>query len=275
MSFRQVIEMSDLGGDRYRGPGVPSEMKRTFGGQVVGQALQAAQQTVEGKTANSLHAYFVGGGLSAEPIDFTVHTVRDGRTFSHRRVTGWQGDKEIVEMLVSFRRPGDQGPEHAAQLPDVPGPEECRASAEDWPSTSRIVLGEWSDWDVLMVPDEHDNSRHAQDKYGAGARHIWFRYNAGLGDDPALNQVALSYLSDMTLLNSTLISHPEARVQMASLDHSLWFFDEIRVDEWLLYEQDSPFAGGGRGFAQGRVYRQDGALVAQVSQEGLIRWLKE
>lgn len=269
-----IAEVFDLQGEgtKWHAPMVPSQIARTFGGQVVAQCFAAATRTVEDKVANSLHGYFVGPGDSTKGMELVVDKLRDGGSFSHREVRGYQDERLIFVLNASFHRKGDQGPEHYDEMPQVPSPDELEGIDGTTPDSTRIFLQEWAEWDVRLVPQERSPESEAN---GSGYTHIWFRNTSEVPDDEHYHQSALTYLSDMTLLHSTLIDHPGHKVQMASLDHSVWFFKPVRVDEWLLYEQTSPAAGQGVALAQGKVFNREGQLVALVMQQGLTRNLRE
>ncbi|OFQ53617.1 acyl-CoA thioesterase II [Corynebacterium sp. HMSC074H12] len=266
----QAVDLERIGDDEFRGPVVPSLITRTFGGQTMAQALRAAQLTVDDKFAHSMHCYFVGPGDSGAPTTIRVERIRDGRSFAHRHVRVFQNERLIFMLSAGFQAPGDSGPEHQADMPQVPPPE----SIKDSPYSTRIILKEWEDWDVRLVPDA-DRDAIAAETTGAGFRNIWFR---NTGDflttaDQSLHQAALLYMSDMTLIRTALLPHQGERIQLASLDHSLWFLRPVRVDEWMLYSQSSPSAQTGTGLAEGKIFNQRGELLAVAMQEGLTRIL--
>lgn len=268
-SVAQAVDIERIGDDEFRGPAVPSLIARTFGGQTMAQALRAAQLTVDDKLAHSMHCYFVGPGDSSVPTTIRVERIRDGRSFAHRHVRVYQKGRMIFMLSVGFHVSGDVGPEHQAAMPQVPPPESITES----PYSTRIILKEWEDWDVRLVPDASRDAVAAETT-GAGFRNIWFRNTGALladAPDPSLHQAALLYMSDMTLIRSALLPHQGERIQLASLDHSLWFLRPVRVDEWMLYSQSSPSAQTGTGLAQGKIYNQRGELLAVAMQEGLTR----
>lgn len=268
-SVAQAVDIERIGEDEFRGPAVPSLIARTFGGQTMAQALRAAQLTVDDKLAHSMHCYFVGPGDSSVPTTIYVERVRDGRSFAHRHVRVYQKGRMIFMLSAGFHASGDVGPEHQADMPQVPPPESITES----PYSTRIILKEWEDWDVRLVPDASRDAVAAETT-GAGFRNIWFRNTGALladAPDPSLHQAALLYMSDMTLIRSALLPHQGERIQLASLDHSLWFLRPIRVDEWMLYSQSSPSAQTGTGLAQGKIFNQRGELLAVAMQEGLTR----
>ena len=268
-SVAQAVDIERIGEDEFRAPAVPSLIARTFGGQTMAQALRAAQLTVDDKLAHSMHCYFVGPGDSSVPTTIRVERIRDGRSFAHRHVRVYQRDRMIFMLSAGFHASGDVGPEHQADMPQVPPPESITES----PYSTRIILKEWGDWDVRLVPDASRDAVAAETT-GAGFRNIWFRNTGALladAPDPSLHQAALLYMSDMTLIRSALLPHQGERIQLASLDHSFWFLRPARVDEWMLYSQSSPSAQTGTGLAQGKIFNQRGELLAVAMQEGLTR----
>jgi acyl-CoA thioesterase-2 len=249
-----------------------------FGGQVAAQALVAGARTVEPPlSAHSLHSYFLLPGDTAVPIVYDVERMRDGRSFSTRRVVARQHGRPIYFMTVSFQRP-EEGFEHQDVMPEVPSPESSldmvELFREQSPEHAELWLKEWSALDLRAVGDSRPGGQLSSEVHPARSR-VWIRVNGALDDEELTHQATFTYASDMTLLGSTLVPHGVAvsspRVQSASLDHAIWFHRPFRSDHWLLYDQVSPSASGGRGLALGRVFSQDGALVASVAQEGLIR----
>lgn len=270
-TVNDIVEMKPLGEVVFQGPAVPTAFTRTFGGQVVAQALRAALLTVECKDAHSLHCYFLEGGVAAEPIDFHVERIRDGRSFAARRVEGFQNGKRMVIMSVSFHHDQDSGPEHATSMPDVPGPEESIDHVEFRPQSAKKRALDWTDWDIRVVPNEKLSEELLHPAGQATHQYLWIKNTSDMGNDQGSHQAALAYLSDMTLLYTTLLDHDNPDIQAASLDHAMWFLRPVRVDEWLLIDQYSPSAGSGIGLSKGNVYNQRGELVVVLSQEGLIR----
>jgi acyl-CoA thioesterase-2 len=273
----RLLDLERIDGDVFRGVSPKDRWQRVFGGQVLGQALVAASRTVEGRIAHSLHAYFLRPGDPRTPILYEVDRSRDGGAFSARRVVARQNSHAIFTMAASFQAP-EQGLEHQAAMPDVPDPEALKSEAEwraeiagDLPENARAWLKRPRPIEIRPV--------YPANRFAKGAREahqtVWFRANAPLPDGPALHQCVLAYASDMTLLDTALLPHGftlfTPQLQLASLDHAMWFHRPFRADEWLLYVQDSPSASGGRGFNRGTVFRRDGALVASAAQEGLIR----
>jgi len=273
-----LLDVEEIDTDLYRGPRQPGGEGRVFGGQVIGQALQAAQRSVEGdKAAHSLHAYFMRPGSEDHPIVYRVVRDFEGRSFATRRVIALQRGQPILNLAASFQLAED-GLAHQASMPDVPAPEQVRSDRE--------VRGELAD----SVPERF--RRHLTRPRPIETRSItprgfvdpapaepvqaiWFRATAPVADDPALHRAMLAYASDMGLLGTAMMPHGvgwmNRGMQTASLDHALWLHEPFRVDEWLLYATDSPWAGHARGFNRGSIFTRDGRLVASVAQEGLIR----
>ncbi|MGD7001136.1 acyl-CoA thioesterase [Corynebacterium halotolerans] len=262
-----ILGIEQIDRDIYRGPVVASELPRTFGGQVAAQTLVAATRTVpEGYDVHSLHGYFLAGGDAAAPTIFLVDRMRDGRSFQVRQVKAVQDGQTIFSMQASFHRRGDSGPEHADRMRDVPGPEEFAVDGKAI-AHSRAHLEEWADWDIRVVPgDLYEKNPHT-----ATEQVVWFRSKEKLPDDHTFHVCTLAYMSDMTLLHSATVPHPNHKLQMASLDHAMWFLRPFRADEWLLYDQRSPSAANGRALTHGRIFNEAGDLVAIVNQEGLTR----
>ncbi|MFB6722866.1 acyl-CoA thioesterase [Kribbella sp. NPDC056345] len=268
-SLEDLVELLDLemiDVDLYRGQQPQTALQRVFGGQVLGQALAAAGRTVDGgRITHSLHAYFLRGGDTAVPIIYRVEGTRDGGSFSSRRVVASQHGKPIFYMSASFQKP-EPGLDHQEPIPaDVVPPDEAPTLASVLEAQSGRPAADWDrEWAALDM-------RLA----GVTGRQFWIRASGKLPDDPALHACVLAYASDLTLLGASLLPHGivigDRRIQPASLDHALWFHREFRADEWLLYDQTSPSASGARGFSTGRLYTEDGRLVASVAQEGLIR----
>ncbi|MFT3662532.1 MAG: acyl-CoA thioesterase II [Gordonia sp. (in: high G+C Gram-positive bacteria)] len=267
-SIEEILSIERIDDDIYRGGVFPSVLRRTFGGQVAGQALVAATKTVgSGFDVHSLHGYFLRPGKSDQPAIFLVDRIRDGRSFVTRRVTGVQNGEAIFSMSASFHVTGDEGPEHHDVMPLAVDPEELPDRKDHPDAAVRSLYQEWEKFDVRVVPRE---SLELHPSLAAQQR-VWFRYRDPLPDDQLLHVCTLAYMSDMTLLSSATVPHPGTQAQTASLDHAMWFLRPFRTDDWLLYDQTSPSAGGGRSLTQGRLFDRSGRMVAAVTQEGLTR----
>jgi acyl-CoA thioesterase-2 len=276
-SLLSLLDLAPVENNFFRGVSPSDRWQRVYGGQVLGQALVAAYRTVQNRICHSLHAYFLRAGDPQKPILYEVDRSRDGRSFSARRVVAIQHGSPIFTMSASFEVP-DQGLEHQSAMPSVPGPEELRTEHE-WRSEIVTKLPDYvRGWFMRARPIEIRPvlpvNRFTGEKR-EGRQIVWFRAVGALPDSHALHQCVLAYASDMTLLDTSLLPHgynlfaPE--LQLASLDHALWFHRPFRADEWLLYVQESPSAAGSRGFNRGEIFRRDGVLAASVAQEGLIR----
>jgi acyl-CoA thioesterase-2 len=269
-----LLDLEELDLNIFRGHSPEESRVRVFGGQVAAQALVAAGRTVEGATAHSLHAYFLRAGDPSIPILYEVDRIRDGRTFTTRRVVAIQRGRAIFNLQASFQR-SEPGLDHQAEMPDVPEPESLPTRAERMAGHLDHQPPEVRDWfrrprplDLRHV-DPLDPDRRTR------MQCVWLRADGRLPDDQLLHQCLVAYASDMTLLDTATLPHGllwnDPRFQMASLDHAMWFHRELKVDQWLLYAQESPSGAGARGFAWGHLFRRDGTLVASVAQEGLIR----
>ncbi|MDO4609473.1 acyl-CoA thioesterase II [Corynebacterium sp.] len=268
--IRKVLDLEYIDRDIYRGPVIESILQRTFGGQVAAQALVAATRTVEGdKQVHSLHGYFVGPGRPDIPTVFLVDRVKDGRSFDSRQVKAVQDGRTIFVMQASFHRIGEAGIEHSDAMRDVPPPEDVVVDESTLTETRRLLLREWADWDIRIVPGD----RYTRNPYTVSHQAVWFRARTELPDDATFHVCTLAYMSDMTLLSSALVPHPGVEVQEASLDHAMWFLRPFRADDWLLYDQISPSAHAGRALTHGRIFNRNGDLVAVATQEGLTRTL--
>ncbi|AEF40260.1 acyl-CoA thioesterase [Hoyosella subflava] len=269
--IEEVLELEQIDRDIYRGAPIETILQRTFGGQVAGQSLISAVRTVDPEyTVHSLHAYFLRPGKPKIPTVYRVERIREGRSFCTRRVNALQDGEIIFVMSASFHR-GDKGPEHMDEMPPVPKAEDLPDSADAAEFRDRWELKEWSNWDLRIIPGDQTEMHPRL----AAQQRVWMRYRAPLPDDQTTHVCTLAYMSDMMLLGSALVPHRGVKVQMASLDHAMWFFQPFRADEWLLYDQTSPFSGSGRSLTQGRIFDAQGNMVAAVVQEGLTRWLQE
>ena len=280
-SLLELLDLEPLEMNLFRGLSPQSNWQRVFGGQVIGQALVAATRTVEARPVHSMHAYFLLGGDPKVPIIYEVDRIRDGKSFTTRRVVAIQHGQAIFSMSVSFHR-DETGFSHQAEMPKVPGPEELPSEQQIrekimpmMPAPVRRYYEEERPIELRPVEYARYLSREHRDPHF----HVWIRATAPLPDDPAIHQCVLAYASDMTLLDTSLIPHGrtvfQKTIQAASLDHALWFHRAFRADEWLLYAQDTPNASGARGLSRGLIFSRDGTLVASVVQEGLIRERRE
>ena len=274
----ELLKLERLEDNLFRGQSRDIGTRFVFGGQVLGQALSAAQQTVDAaRQAHSLHAYFLRAGDIQAPIVYHVERTRDGGSFSSRRVIAIQHGAPILDGAISFQV-AEQGVEHQTSMPEVPAPEDIAVQAPlpvDELKRLPIKLQRWLGVDgpfefrqVWPRDEIHPIKRPPYQQ-------IWFRLTAEIDDAPALHRAMLAYASDFHLIGTATLPHGISylthNVQMASLDHALWFHRPFRIDEWLLYSFDSPTAQGGRGLARGQIFSRDGRLVASTTQEGLIR----
>jgi acyl-CoA thioesterase-2 len=272
-----ILDLEQLEVNLFRGRSPQNGWQRVFGGQVIGQALTAATRTVVGVPPHSLHAYFLLAGDPKVPIIYEVDRIRDGKSFTTRRVVAIQHGHAIFSMSASFHA-DEPGLDHQMKMPDVPRPDSLPSDAEikekvlpQLPEAVRRYYERPRPIDLRPVEFGRYTGAGAAD----GRFNIWIRATERLPDDPSIHRCVLAYASDFALLDAALVPHQrsvfEREMMAASLDHALWFHRPFRADEWLLYAQDSPNLHGARGFARGLVYAQDGTLVASVAQEGLLR----
>ncbi len=274
----ELLELEEIDLNIYRAHNESDRRRRLFGGQVAAQALTAAGRTVEdGRLAHSLHAYFLRPGDPAVPVLYNVDRIRDGRSFTTRRVVAIQRGRAIFNMSVSFHR-DEPGYEHQVPMPDAPDPE----SLPTWQQRVEQMWDRIPEDARAWVPHARPiDMRHVVvptylgGEPSAGPNLAWMRIERKLADDPFLHQCLLTYASDISLLDNIVRPHGRSGglgpLMMASLDHAMWFHQRLRMDDWLLYAQESPVATGARGFARGAIYSRDGRLVASVAQEGLMR----
>ena len=273
-----LLQLERLEDNLFRGESRDIGTRYVFGGQVLGQALSAAQQTVEpGRNAHSLHAYFLRAGDIDKPIVYHVERTRDGGSFSVRRVTAIQHGQPIFNFACSLQV-DEEGVEHQLPMPAVPPPEDLEPVEVLPPEELARLPPKLQRWFGRSGPFEF---RHVypRDELNPPKRppfqQVWFRLAGGAPDHPALHRALLAYASDFHLVGTTMFPHGisflQRNVQVASLDHAMWFHRPFRVDEWLLYSCDSPTAQGARGLARGMIYSEDGRLVASTAQEGLVR----
>ena len=268
-----LLDLEPIEVNIFRGVSPDEDRQRVFGGQVAGQALVAAVRTVEpDRHVHSLHAYFLRPGDPTVPILYEVDRIRDGKSFTTRRVVAIQHGKAIFNLQASFSVP-EEGFEHQVPMPDAPPPESLpdfrtrMAPYRDrfpWFDRPRPIDSRYVDWNP---PDRTDPLPPYQ--------RVWLRADGKLSDDPVLHTCVLTYASDMTVLDTALLPHGgtwhDPDLFMASLDHAMWFHRPFRADEWLLYSQDSPSASAGRGLGRGLIHTADGELAVTVVQEGLLR----
>ena len=273
----KLLELERIEDRIFRGESRDLGGARVFGGQVLGQALTAASYTVQDRRVHSLHAYFLVGGDVNAPIVYEVDVARDGKSFSNRRVVAIQHGQPIFNMAASFQVP-EEGLEHSTPMPPVPGPEglaDVRELAPDVlakvPEKMRRFLTHERPFEFRPVEPIHVIAPPR----AAPVRHIWLKTVDRLPDNADLHRNVLAYVSDYQLVSTATLPHgvhfAEGNVQLASLDHAMWFHRPFRVDDWLLYAMESPNASGGRGLALGRIFTRDGALVASTAQEGVVR----
>ncbi len=272
-----LLDLERVEEDIFRGVSPNVSLQRVFGGQVAGQALVAATRTVAAdRKVHSLHSYFIRPGDPAVPIVYLVERIRDGRSFSVRRVTAVQHGKPIFTLSASLQLE-QGGIDHQRAMPTVPDPEELPTLMQRLAGFEELTLA------MRRLPQAFD-IRYVDDppwiQRGLGPREnqphrIWMKADGVLPDDPTLHVCVVTFASDLNLLDSVLIHHGMAAqldpISMASLDHAMWFHRQFRADEWFLYDSSSPSASGGRGLATGRFFARDGRLVASVAQEGMIR----
>ncbi|MEP3524274.1 MAG: acyl-CoA thioesterase II [Hyphomicrobiales bacterium] len=273
----EILNLETLEHNLFRGKSPNVGWQRVFGGQVIGQALVAASRTVKDRSVHSLHCYFMRPGDPKVPIIYDVDKIRDGRSFTTRRVVAIQHGKPIFSLSASFQIAED-GYDHQIDMPDIPQPEDLPNEAELKEKylafAPQNVKDYWSrprPIEVRPVSLEH----YVSNKKLEPAQHIWIRTTSPVPDDQLRSSAVLAYFSDMTLLDTSLYAHGtsifDQQLQVASLDHAMWFHRKADFSDWILYTQDSPSASGARGFTRGSLYTRSGTLIASVAQEGLIR----
>jgi acyl-CoA thioesterase-2 len=272
----ELLDLEPIEVNIFRGVSPKEDRQRVFGGQVAGQALVAAARTVDpDRSVHSLHAYFLRPGDPSIPILYEVDRIRDGGTFTTRRVVAIQRGKAIFNLSTSFQVP-EEGFEHAFEMPiDVPPPEGLPDRRQRLAAYAELMGDAFLDRPQAIDTRIADWSIADRERSLPPYQRVWMRADGELPDDPLLQTIVLTYASDMTLLDTTLLPHGgnylDRSLFMASLDHAMWFHRPFRADGWLLYSQDTPTATSGRGLARGLVFTQEGQLVASVVQEGLIR----
>ncbi len=268
-----LLDLETIEVNVYRGINPKEERQRTFGGQVAAQALMAAGRTVERGRVHSLHSYFLRPGDPTTPILYEVDRIRDGKSFTTRRVVAVQHGKAIYNMQASFHS-DEVSIEHQIAMPVVPGPEEIRSLTE-------VLKNDFGDGDEWFMREHPIDQRYIGEVPWSPNRdkdphqRLWIRADGTLPDDPLLHACVVTYASDMTLMDSIVKAHTitwdDGSFMGASLDHCMWFHHELRADEWLLFDAESPIAFGGRGLARGFLFSRDGELKVSMVQEGLTR----
>lgn len=273
----RLIRLEQLEVNLFRGVSRDIGTPRVFGGQVLAQALLAASKTVEGRLVHSLHAYFLLPGDPDSPIVYNVERNRDGRSFSSRRVLAIQHGRPIFNFAASFQVE-EEGLEHQFEMPEVPAPQDLESDPEvaaDKLEIAPEMLRRWCDrfgpFKFRTVDGDPMNLAGPSPPY----RKLWFRLSGSPGDDQRIHRALLAYVSDFHLFGTAMLPHGisffNKRLMVASLDHAMWFHRDVRVDEWLLYDCDSPITSGGRGLARGLIFDREGRLVASTAQEGVVR----
>jgi acyl-CoA thioesterase-2 len=274
----ELLDLEPIEVNIFRGRSPDEDRQRVFGGQVAGQALVAAGRTVDAdRRVHSLHAYFLRPGDPTIPILYNVDRIRDGKSFTTRRVVAIQHGEAIFHLSASFHV-DEPGFDHSAPMPDVPGPDDLPT----WEDRMKAMAAHVPPWFTRPRPID---TRFVDEPWRATGgdveaprephQRVWMRANGSLPDDPLLHACVVAYASDMTLLDSVVLPHRDlvmgGGMMMASLDHAMWFHRAFRADEWFLYDQESPSAHGARGLSSGRIFRPDGVLAVSVVQEGLVR----
>ena len=275
----ELLDLEQIETNIFRGMSPSDGWQRVYGGQVIGQALVAASRTVEdeARSAHSLHGYFLRPGDTTIPILYSVDRIRDGRSFTTRRVVAVQQGEAIFSMSVSFQVL-ERGLEHQNQIPDVSPPEACidlqALRRQHSASTTQNILDQANQPQPIELKFV-ESFNEFNPNPAPPIQHVWVKTSGKMPKNYRLNQCLLAYASDLTLLDTSYRPHGigwrNDKFQVASLDHSMWFHKPFVTDEWMLYQQDSPFAGGARGFSRGTIFNTKGDLIASVAQEGLIR----
>jgi acyl-CoA thioesterase-2 len=276
-----LLDLEQIEVNIFRGRSPEESLQRVFGGQVAGQALVAAGRTVDpGRPVHSLHAYFLRPGTPGVPIVYQVDRLRDGRSFTTRRVLGVQQGKTIFALTADFHQPEEGEIDHQLAMPEVPAPETLPSAVDEVAAGLGMPpenLGRRQPFDLRYV----ERLRWTPEDIAEAEPHsaVWLRTDGRLGDDPLVHVCAVTYASDLTLLDAVRIGNEplfgsERKFDLASLDHAMWFHGPFRADDWLLYTQESPVARGGRGLGTGQIFDRDGRLVVSVVQEGLFRRMR-
>ena len=274
----ELLDLEPIEVNLFRGVSPQENRQRVFGGQVAGQALVAAARTVDdpNRLVHSLHAYFLRPGDPAVPILYEVDRIRDGRSFTTRRVVAIQHGQAIFNLQASFHI-HETGLDHQLPMPDVPAPEDL-PNFRELMAPFRDRLGSIVDRPRPIEIRPIDINPFERDGVATMSQRVWLRGAGTLPDDPTLHACIVTYASDMTLLDTSVLPHgiawDDPRIQMASLDHAMWFHRPFRADDWLLYVQQTPSGSNARGLAYGSIFTREGALAVSVVQEGLIRVVK-
>ena len=275
-----LLEVEDRGDDRFIGRQQPGGTGRVFGGQVIAQALGAARRTVPiERHTHSLHAYFLRPGTDERPLEYRVKRDLDGQSFSNRRVVASQGGEPLLNLVVSFQKPQPGVHHQYSEMPDVPPPEDLK-SDDEFRRELAAILPEGKMRDLALRERPIDfRSVEPRDWLDPQKRdpvaHVWFRTVAPLPEHRPLHRAIVAYTSDYQMLATALHPHGlnvfNRSVKGASLDHAIWFHDDFRADDWLLFVTESPWSGMSRGFVRGQIFTREGKLVASVTQEGMMR----
>ena len=277
----QLMELEALEVNMFRGVSRDIGTERVFGGQILAQALLAASHTVEGRSAHSLHGYFLRAGDHKAPVVYNVEHTREGRSFCSRRVSAIQHGRPIFTLGASFQVE-EEGLEHQFDMPEVAGPEDVQPlhqlpgdEFEHLPENMQRWLDRFGPFEFRPVRGADPDDCSPQPPY----KDIWFKLHGDLKGNPGLNRALLAYVSDFHLVGTATLPHgiswTQGNLMLASLDHAMWFHREFSLDDWLLYSCDSPSAQGGRGLARGMIYDRRGRLVASTAQEGVVRVRKK
>jgi acyl-CoA thioesterase-2 len=273
----RLLDLERIELNLFRGVSPDDGMRRVFGGQVIAQALVAAYRTVENRVCHSLHAYFIRPGDPTVPILYEVDRSRDGKSFTTRRVVAIQHGEQILNLAASFQVP-EKGFTHQSPMPETKKPEELMSESQLRALAKDHIPKEYAKQFARPRPIEVkpvDPRAMISPEKSEPKKQMWLRAGGKVGDDPALQQCLLAYASDMGILDTATKPHGvnwfTGGVQMASLDHAMWFHEPFNIEDWLLYSMDAPSASGARGFTRGEVFSRDGKLVASVTQEGLMR----
>lgn len=273
----EILDLETLEHNLFRGKSPSVGWQRVFGGQVIGQALVAVSRTVENRPVHSLHCYFMRPGDPEVPIIYDVDKIRDGSSFTTRRVVAIQHGRPIFSLSASFQIE-EEGYDHQIDMPDIPQPENLPSEQELKEKYLALAPQSVRDyWNSLRAIEVRPTSllHYFSKEKLKPEQYIWIRTTSPVPDDHLLSSAVLAYISDMTLLDTSLFAHGtsifDRQLQVASIDHAMWFHRKANFSDWILYAQDSPSSSGGRGFTRGSLYTREGVLIASVAQEGLIR----